>query len=416
MALLVDNPKPFARNKTIASAVLLAMTCVFIITLLIDTQSNWILFVRSVAEAGMIGGLADWFAVEALFRHPLGIPIPHTALLPKGKKRAARNLSQFIRQHFLRSELIKDKISKANIAPLMIKWLTEPKTLQFIANKAASVVQKPLKQGAKIHPPVFVRNFLHQLIIRTETTDFLRKQVDHLVRSDLRHEITDYALKLIRSLVEKNDQNITEAIHERSRWWIASGVDRRISKALVGEVVSVINTLLDRNSDLRAEFDAALVRFATDHKQNLIVTKTIKSLILRFVDGPDFDDFITTFVTGLQKAIKQDVDQGTGQVSFFIQDTITALVHLLEENPKEIEKLNEDIAGLAGHIVTRFESVVTNFIYETILSWDEDELVELIENEVGNDLQFIRINGTVLGGFIGGILFLVEKMIQMTVS
>ncbi len=136
--------KPFRRNKALATGMLVAMGAMFLATFLVPEPSTWVLFLRAVAEAGMIGGLADWFAVEALFRHPLRIPIPHTALLPKSKNRVATNIGDFITEHFLTPDLIRQTLMDLNAAAALSGWLLSPGNAGLISQKTSLVLKSSL--------------------------------------------------------------------------------------------------------------------------------------------------------------------------------------------------------------------------------------------------------------------------------
>lgn len=392
---------------------LLGMSGLFAATLFVPDPPNWVLFLRAVAEAGMIGGLADWFAVEALFRHPLGIPVPHTALLPNSKDRVARNVGDFVTAHFLVPDLVREKLQGMNAAAGLTDWLLHPGNARLISEKIAAILHSSVQDTGPSEPPAFFRDMLRSLLMRPRLEQFIRKQMDALMASDLRAELTDYALIAVRNLIDENRDNVTRVVQDRSRWWIASGADRRLSRALVDELIALINDLLDRDSGLRLEFDHALSGFASDPRQSKNITKTLQSIVLRLVDSPDFGAIVATFIRGLKRSLADDLESSSSHTVSFIEATLVSVAQKLADNPDELDAMNADLSDAAGAFVERISASASDFIATTIRSWDENEMVALFENQVGNDLQFIRMNGTLLGGLIGGILFFLSHLAQL---
>jgi len=401
--------KPFRRNKALATGMLVAMGAMFLATFLVPEPSTWVLFLRAVAEAGMIGGLADWFAVEALFRHPLRIPIPHTALLPKSKNRVATNIGDFITEHFLKPDLIRQKLLDLNAAAALSGWLLSPGNAALISQKTSLVLKSSLLESGASEPPVFFKSMLRNLLMRPKREIFISQMIGKLMASELRGEMTDFALRSVRDLLDDNRETFTNVVQERSRWWIASTADRRLSKMLIDEMIGLIDDLLIRDSSWRQKLDEALTGFATDQKQSVTLSKTIQSLLLNLIESDEFDEIVATFIRGLKRSLDEDLAGEGGQTIAFIESTLLSVAHKLEASPADMEALNEGLSSAAGELVERLSSTASGFIATTIRNWDEHTLITLIEEQVGSDLQFIRMNGTLLGGFIGGALFFLSE-------
>lgn len=401
--------KPFRRNKALATGMLVAMGAMFLATFLVPEPTTWVLFLRAVAEAGMIGGLADWFAVEALFRHPLRIPIPHTALLPKSKNRVATNIGDFITEHFLKPDLIRQKLLDLNAAAALSGWLLSPGNAGLISQKTSLVLKSSLLETGASEPPVFFKSMLRNLLMRPKREIFISQMIGKLMASELRGEMTDFALRSVRDLLDDNRETFTNVVQERSRWWIASTADRRLSKMLIDEMIGLIDDLLIRDSSWRQKLDEALTGFATDPKQSMTLSKTIQTLLLNLIESEEFDEIVATFIRGLKRSLDEDLAGEGGQTIAFIESTLLSVAHKLEASPADMEALNEGLSSAAGELVERLSSTASSFIATTIRNWDEHTLITLIEEQVGSDLQFIRMNGTLLGGFIGGALFFLSE-------
>lgn len=401
--------KPFRRNKALATGMLVAMGAMFLATFLVPEPTTWVLFLRAVAEAGMIGGLADWFAVEALFRHPLRIPIPHTALLPKSKNRVATNIGDFITEHFLKPDLIRQKLLDLNAAAALSDWLLSPGNASLISQKTSLVLKSSLLETGASEPPVFFKSMLRNLLMRPKREIFISQMIGKLMASELRGAMTDFALRSVRDLLDDNRETFTNVVQERSRWWIASTADRRLSKMLIDEMIGLIDDLLIRDSSWRQKLDEALTGFAADPKQSMTLSKTIQTLLLNLIESEEFDEIVATFIRGLKRSLDEDLAGEGGQTIAFIESTLLSVAHKLEASPADMEALNEGLSSAAGELVERLSSTASSFIATTIRNWDEHTLITLIEEQVGSDLQFIRMNGTLLGGFIGGVLFFLSE-------
>ena len=401
--------KPFRRNKALATGMLVAMGAMFLATFLVPEPTTWVLFLRAVAEAGMIGGLADWFAVEALFRHPLRIPIPHTALLPKSKNRVATNIGDFITEHFLKPDLIRQKLLDLNAAAALSGWLLSPGNAALISQKTSLVLKSSLLESGASEPPVFFKSMLRNLLMRPKREIFISQMIGKLMASELRGEMTDFALRSVRDLLDDNRETFTNVVQERSRWWIASTADRRLSKMLIDEMIGLIDDLLIRDSSWRQKLDEALTGFATDPKQSMTLSKAIQTLLLNLIESEEFDEIVATFIRGLKRSLDEDLAGEGGQTIAFIESTLLSVALKLEASPADMEALNEGLSSAAGELVERLSSTASSFIATTIQNWDEHTLITLIEEQVGSDLQFIRMNGTLLGGFIGGVLFFLSE-------
>ncbi|PIB26002.1 hypothetical protein BFP76_13575 [Amylibacter kogurei] len=402
----------FRRNKAIATGLLLITTAIFVATLFVPSPSNWVLFIQAVAEAGMIGGLADWFAVEALFRHPLGIPVPHTALLPKSKNRVAKNVGDFITKHFLKPDLIREKLFDMNVGAAVKDWLLVPSNTQLISQKAAIVLKSNLHETGPSEPPAFFKLMLRSLLMRPQREAFFNRMITKLMASDLRDDVIDYGLIAVKTLIDDSRDSVTKLVQDRSRWWIASTADRRFSQMLIDEMIKMIDELLDHKSELRAQFDNAMTGFTTDPKQSANIGRTVQGVLLQLVDSDEFDEIVATFIRGLKRSLDEDLQNDIGHTTGFIENTLLSVAQKLDANPDDLAILNQELSNGAGEFVERLSASASEFIASTIKTWDEAEMVELFESQVGSDLQFIRMNGTLLGGLIGGVLFFLSEALK----
>jgi len=363
--------------------------------------------VRAMAEAGMIGGLADWFAVEALFRHPLRIPIPHTALLPRNQKRAAKNIARFIDDYFLLPDRLAEEVRKLNPVHRLAKWLSQAANAELLAREIAQLVELILKQnfdrGLGVGANRAVRKFLGEIIQPAD----ISKSVATLMQDTLQSSLMDDILLQVRDALDENRDKVTRVVEDRSRWWIASTVDQRVTKVLVDGVLSVIDELLQRDSELRRDFDASLVHLASELHDSGRIEQFIIESQETYIETEAFSDAVGNVIRSVLTKIRENFEHNPDQAADLISKAITDFAGTLLQDSDLERQLNERLTSAAQSVAEAIRPVVVSYVTQIIEEWDTDDLVERMENEVGRDLQFIRINGAVLGALVGGCLHVI---------
>lgn len=215
-----DNARSVRRTAT---GILCGLLVVFIATSIPDDPPGWVLFIRAMAEAGMIGGLADWFAVEALFRRPLGLPIPHTALLPTNQKRAARNIARFIDEYFMVPGQLVAQIRAVDPLRKVIDWLKQRENARIVGDEISWAVRMLLSAQLDRGVPAPVRQLISDTLRRVAASEQLEDQVAALLKSSLEGEVLDAVLLQVRKAIDENRTEIVRLVQDRSRWWIARG-------------------------------------------------------------------------------------------------------------------------------------------------------------------------------------------------
>ncbi len=392
------------RVRRVATGLLLCLTLIFLCTFTVEAPGYWLLLLRAMAEAGMIGGLADWFAVEALFRHPLRIPIPHTALLPRNQKRAAKNIARFIDDHFLVPDRLSQEVQRLNPAQLLAEWLSKPGNAEAVSREIESFVHLILKQttdrGLSRETSRAIRTFLKEIVQPADISG----SITTLMKDTLNSTLMDDILLQVRQSLDENRHKVTKVIEDRSRWWIASAIDQRVVKLLVDGVLSVIDELLQRDSDLRRDFDKSLVHLVSDlHDQGRIEHFIIQSQN-SYMESDAFAEAVDTVIQSLLTRLQESLETDSGQKTEFISKAIKDFSKNLKRDQALQSQINRRLVSMVHAVVSKTRPHIALYITKVIEDWDSDDLVMRMESEVGRDLQFIRINGAVLGAFVGGCL------------
>jgi uncharacterized membrane-anchored protein YjiN (DUF445 family) len=402
-----DSARELARVRAWATGILLVLAAVFVATHFLGGDEPWVRLVRAMAEAGMVGGLADWFAVEALFRRPLGLPIPHTALLSRNQARAARNVGRFFETHFLEPSALEARVRRIEPARRLSAWMAQPQNAELVARQLVALAGNAL--AAEPSPRALARG---RAWLRTQVSEAgpeadaaLAAGIARLVKDGVRSPLVDEVIGLLRRTVEDGRDTAASLVRDRSRWWIHSSIDRRMAGMAVEGVLSLLDELQSGQSDLRDRFEAAfddvvdrllaegtLARGVGDARRHMASTGALDELTGRIA---------VAVRARLSDRIAADPDAVAEPVTVFL----AGLAGGIARDPAASERLDERLAGLAGHVVGVFRPQLGGYVAEVIAGWKPDELIARFETELGPDLQFIRINGAVLGALIGGVLF-----------
>ncbi|HXF24667.1 MAG TPA: DUF445 domain-containing protein [Gemmatimonadaceae bacterium] len=402
------------RMKRFALLLLLASGVVFVIALIMERRYGWIWlgYVRAAAEASVVGGVADWFAVTALFRHPLGIPIPHTAIVPARKDRIGRALGNFVQQNFLDKDVVARKLAALRLGDRTAQWLSEPANARTVTRATAHA----LTSAANVLRDEDVQSFLERTAgdrLRSVQVAPLLGRALRLLTADGRHqELLDEALRLAARATEANDALIREKVQEQTPWWIPNIVDRRISDRVVSGIGRTLAEVsADPDHPLRLKFDHAVRNFIERLQSSPETIARAEALKEELLADAATREFIGTVWSDVKRKLRdyalltEDAEFAGGK----LEGAIASLAHNALEDPVLSEKLNNwiDQAVLAAVDVSRTE--IAQLISGTVSAWDPQETSRRIELQIGRDLQFVRINGTIVGGMVGLLLYALTR-------
>lgn len=393
-----------APMRRVATGVLAFLAVVYAFTFTVDHPGYTVLLIRSMAEAGMVGGLADWFAVEALFRHPLRLPIPHTALLPRNQKRAASNIARFIDERFLMPDQVLARVRKANPAHMAAQWLADPSNARMVAQELAFLLKLFLKQklerGVRIGASAEIRDLLNALA-RSED---LPASISAFLKETVGSGLMDDVIAEVRKVLDENRDTVNELVQDRSRWWIASTVDRTIVKVLVDGILSIMDELGDRESTLRKDFDRSVTQLVDAIQQSGRIAAFIGEAADKWGESPAFATAVDAVVEKVLDTIRESLEENPDRATDVMADALSAFAENLRHDAALQERLNERLVSGAAPLLEAGRPAIVAYIAKVIEEWESDDLVAYVEREVGRDLQFIRINGAVLGALVGGAL------------
>ena len=395
--------------RTIAVALLLGAALVYLVTL---RRDGFVGFVNAGAEASMVGAIADWFAVTALFKHPLGLPIPHTALIPRRKDELGKGLQEFVGENFLQESIIRERMGAAGISARLGTWLMEPENARRVVDEAADLAAIALDKVRDEHVADLVSEALVPRFREEPISPLLGGMLAEMVHDDLHHGLVDLALEELHRWLEHNPDTVAEILGERAPWWAPPRLNEAVTARINVELVRWVGEIrADSRHHARAALDSLLAQLAQDLLENPATQERTERLKQRILDHPQVIDSSISLWNALRRTLLVSLQDPEGAVR---QRLLTEVCRFAERVLAE-EELRARLDGVAidaaVFVVERYGAELTAVITHTIERWDGKEAARRIELHVGRDLQFIRINGTLVGGLVGVAIHTVSVLI-----
>ena len=398
--------------KVVALSFLLGALVVYLVTKIVGAH-GWLGYVNAAAEAGMVGGLADWFAVTALFKHPLGIPIPHTAIIKRKKAQLGEGLGSFVRENFMSPEVIETKIREADVASRTGKWLADTRNAERVAAEASTV----LRVVVEMLRDDDVQQVLDKMIVKRIAQPQWGPPVGRVLSSLLEEHRQEALLQLLADRAFEwslgADEIIERVIERDSPTWTPRWVDGLVGDRIHRELMDFTDKVR-RNPDheLRRSATKFLFEFADDLQNDEATIARAEKVKDQVMARDEVTRAAETAWTTAKRIFMESVDDPTSTLRTRIADSVVHIGESLRDDANLRDKVDNWIVRAAQHLVSQYGTEITAIITETIERWDADEASRRIELHVGRDLQFIRINGTVVGAIAGLIIFSIGELVS----
>jgi uncharacterized membrane-anchored protein YjiN (DUF445 family) len=402
--------RSLGRYRLGAGLLLLGMAVTYAATLFWPMGGFWHGLVHNGAEAAMVGGLADWFAVTALFRHPLGIPIPHTAILPNNKDRIGENLGAFVARHFLEPETVAAKLRSIDVAGRAGRWLSDPAVARTVADRLVAAIPRLMATVSDSD----VRGFFHRALSRqldSLNLPVVLGNVLALLRdSDQHHALLDQSLIVARRYLEDNQDAIYDQVDAQSKWWIPRSVDRKVATAIVGGITDFLGDMASRDHDVRVKFDEAVDQLIENLRTRPATQEQVRAFARSILNSQATQDYLANLWRHLSAQLSDDAGPHAESLRATVADGLQSIARTLADTPDMRDRFNAwlDEAVRTGIVPWRRE--IGAFITEVVRGWDAKTLTDRAELAIGRDLQFIRVNGTIVGGLVGCGLYLISLL------
>jgi uncharacterized membrane-anchored protein YjiN (DUF445 family) len=372
----------------------------------------WVGYVGAAAEAGMVGALADWFAVTALFKHPLGIPIPHTAIIKRKKDQLGEGLGTFVRENFLSQEVVETKLRDAQVPSRLGKWLAEPTHAQRVAAETATV----LRVLVELLRDEDVQHVIDRMIVRRIAEPQWGPPVGRVLATLLAENRQEALVQLLADRAFQwslNAGEIIQRVVERdSPTWSPRFVDHMVGDRIHRELMDFTDKVR-RNPDheLRRSATRFLFEFADDLQHDPDTIARAEAIKEQLMARDEIANAAATAWKTLKRLVLEGVDDPSSALRTRIADAVIRIGESLRDDAELRDKVDNWMVRAAQHLVSQYGVEITAIITETIERWDAEEASRRIELHVGRDLQFIRINGTVVGALAGLAIYAVAQLL-----
>jgi uncharacterized membrane-anchored protein YjiN (DUF445 family) len=397
-----NRPAELRKMKFIATALLAVAFIIFVGAKMFEVQAVWIGFVRATAEAAMVGALADWFAVTALFRYPLGLKIPHTAIVPNRKEEIGENLGRFVRYNFLSGEVIADKLRSMDITRRVVRWLSQPHNSQLIANHVAEAAAAALQVMDDEDIQSFIEQSAEAQIRAVRFAPVLGNLLSMLTSDNRKRELWLATANLGARFLSENRAAIEERIRQETPWWLPRQVDHRIYQKIVEAYDRTFQEVSAKpNHPLYQNFSDTIDRFVEELKNSPDVLAKEEAIKEELLQQPIARDFSASMWADFKIALVEQASDPNSSIRNSIQHGLVRFGETVLTDPTLLEKIDRWVENAALYLIEKYGYEVEHLISHTINRWDAQDAARRIELYVGKDLQFIRINGTVVGGLAG---------------
>jgi uncharacterized membrane-anchored protein YjiN (DUF445 family) len=400
----VERRRALNRMKLVATGLLVLAAVVFVVARRFpeDTLAGYI---EAFAEAAMVGALADWFAVTALFKHPLGLPIPHTAIIPERKDDIGRGLGTFVQGNFLSGPVIAEKIRSVGVAIKLGEYLADPHNARKIGDNAGDAVQAAVDVLRDEDVAPVVEQMVTDRVAAVPAAP-LAARVLEAAMVDGHHQLAiDSLLKGVDGYLDRNTTSLRDRLDEESPWWVPEAIDDRIFEKLVGAVRRFVDEVGGQpDHQVRVHFDERARELVDRLRNSPEMEARGEELKAQLLAHPALRTWTSTLWQDLKVTLVEASGDPDSELRARLEAGVVRLGETLQTDPELQAKVDGWVERTAIYLLDQYRDEVADLISGTVERWDANDASRRIELQVGRDLQFIRINGTVVGGLVGVVI------------
>ncbi len=405
---------PFLRMRLFATLLLVFMAGVFVVASHFVDAHPAIPYLRAFAEASMVGGIADWFAVTALFRHPLGVPIPHTAIIPRNKDRIGDALADFIRSNFLTPLVVARRLESVDIAGAAARWLTAPRAPGGRRTGLPQLATRLI--DALDHAAIgkMVREAASKKLRAMELSPVLAGVVEAAIDGKRHEPVVDVAIQWAARTLDAEESTIRDLVTDRTSWLLRlASVDDRLADSIVDALRRLlIEVAASPEHPLRLKITEGLRDFAFDLRHLPRVQAKVEAIKLDLLDNPALGDWLDGLWGNARAALVNAINNPEATLGGGFGETLRKFGERLEADPALRHAVNVYARRAGVGLVNDYGDAIVALISDTIRGWDARTVTDKLESAVGRDLQYIRINGTLIGGLVGLVIYSVSVAAQ----
>ena len=397
------------RMRIVATSLLVVAAIVYLLT---RERDGFLGFVNAGAEASMVGAIADWFAVTALFRHPLGLPIPHTALIPRRKDEIGHSLEEFVGENFLAEDVLRDRIAVVRPARRIGAWLSQEANARTLVDEVSTVAAAGLSRIQEKHIAELVHDVLVPRFAEEPIAPLIGGALEGALADDLHHGLIDLALVELHGWLQAHPQTVTDVLGERAPWWLPQSLRDPAAARIHVEIVRWVDEIRkDPHHRARVALDQLLGGLADNLQSDADTQERAERFKLRLLEHPQVLATSIDLWNAFRRALTAALHDDDGALRARLVSEVSRFGARLSQDEALQVRLDGVAADGVVYVVKRYGKEATAVITHTIERWDGKEASQRIELHVGRDLQFIRINGTIVGGLVGVLIHAIATVL-----
>ena len=405
----LDRAVALRKMKAFALSLLVAAAGLDVLARSLD-GTGWG-YVSAFAEAAMVGALADWFAVTALFRHPLRLPIPHTAIIPNRKDDIGRSLGEFVENEFMSREVLDERLAGIGVGRRLGEWLSEPTHAERAAVAVADVVRGAIEVIDDAEVQEGIERIVENRIRSTHVAPLLGKTIDLAIEGGHHQRLLDAIFTGLQGFLDDNRVTFRERLEQESPWWVPDAIDDRIfAKIYDGVTRFLIDVGGDPSHEVRASIEKRVEAFAGRLRDDPEMIAKGEQLKEELLAHPDMRAWMESLWRDAKRGLIEATSQPTSELNQRIATSLAKLGARLHDEPELQAKIDHWVARAVGYVIDNYRSEVSKLIESTVARWDGESTSRKLELQVGRDLQFIRINGTIVGGLAGLVIHAIGEL------
>jgi uncharacterized membrane-anchored protein YjiN (DUF445 family) len=395
-----------------ATALLVAVTVAFLVIVVVGGDATWVGYLRAAIEASMVGALADWFAVTALFRHPLGVPIPHTAVIPERKDQFGETLGDFVQTSFLTPDIITERVRTARVSARLAAWLATPANADRLAGHLADaavtfadVVRDDEVQRA-------IEDAVRRRVETIPLAPIAGRTLDLLTEGGRHQQLLDAVLRTLDAYLDQNHDKLRVRFAAETPWWMPEAVEDRLFGRLIDGARQLVHDVAeDPDHELRREADERVRDLALELQSSDAMRKRGEELKAELLDHPELRRWVGTIWADIKESLRSQAADPDSELRRRLAEGVVSLGRRLQEDPVLGARVDDAVETGVRYVAEHFHDEIASMVSGTIARWDGRETADRLELLLGPDLQFIRINGTVVGGLAGLVIYAVAQLI-----
>jgi uncharacterized membrane-anchored protein YjiN (DUF445 family) len=399
------------RMRAIALLLLVLMTAIFVATTAIKVDWPWVPYVRAFAEAGMVGACADWFAIVALFRHPFGIPIPHTGIVPNNKERIGIALGRFITNNFLSPKVAHEQLIRVDVVGSIARWINDPDNSRQLIQQVSLLLPQVLTTFRGPELGAFLGDAARRGIKAIPAAPLASKVLGVLWAGGAAQTAIERALDFGESSLTRHQDTINRMVSEQSSRWVPRWIDNAIAARVTAGLLSTMGEMRDPGHPWRVELAQAVEKLIADLATDPEMRALGERMKAELLANPLFVEQARALWDEIESGLNSDAAAHSKAIAGVLEVGLHSLGRWLTDHPDRRARINRRIRLLLLRLLLPRRAEIGAYVTQVVQNWDSATLVDRLELQVGRDLQYVRINGTLVGGLVGLLIFIAAKWI-----